>query len=153
MHIRPANAEDAPRLAQLRWSFRSVAHGVAEERERDFVERCAAWMRSRLSGASPWSAWIAEDNGEVIGQIWIQIFEKLPNPTGEPERHAYISNLYVTPSARGGVGTQLLEACLESLENRGIDRVLLWPSPRSRSLYERHGFHAGRDLLERRADR
>jgi GNAT superfamily N-acetyltransferase len=150
MIIRPATADDAPRLAQLRWDFRSVASGVPEEAEQEFVERCRTWMRPRLAPDSSWFAWIAEEHGTALGQIWVQIFEKIPNPANEPEQHAYISNLYVTPSARGGLGTRLLDACLAWLENRGIDRVLLWPSSQSRSLYERRGFRPDQDLFERR---
>ena len=29
---------------------------------------------------------------------------KIPNPVAEPETHAYLSNLYVKPSERGGIG-------------------------------------------------
>ena len=150
MRIRPATAEDAACLAQLRWDFRSVAHGIAEEREADFVERCTVWMRSRLSDAGQWRAWIADENDETVGQIWVHLIEKIPNPTSEPDYHAYITNLYVKPSARGGTGTCLLDACLEWLAGRGIDRVVLWPSPRARSLYERRGFDPDRDVLHRR---
>jgi GNAT superfamily N-acetyltransferase len=153
MIIRPATADDAPRLAQLRWDFRSAARAVLEEPEQEFVERCTTWMRRRLARDNSWSAWIAEENATAVGQIWVQIFEKIPNPTDEPEEHAYISNLYVTPSARGGLGTQLLDACLGWIESRGIDRVVLWPSPRSRTLYERHGFQADHNLFERRGQR
>lgn len=149
MHIRRAVAEDASELAALRWGFRSVAHGTLDESEQAFVERCTTWMRARLSGVGSWAAWIAEDDTRAVGQIWVQLVEKLPNPTGEREHHAYISNLYVQPSARGGVGTRLLETCLTWLVEREVDAILLWPSPSSRSLYERHGFTFAHDIFVR----
>jgi len=72
----------------------------------------------------------------------------VPNPAAERERHMYLSNLYVRPEARGGVGTRLLEAALEWAVSQHVDRVVLWPTDRSRPLYLRHGFTADVDLLE-----
>jgi GNAT superfamily N-acetyltransferase len=68
------------------------------------------------------------------------VFPKLPNPTEEPEQQAYLSNLYVTPSARGGAGTRLLDAALAWARAQKVDYVVLWPAARSVTLYERHGF-------------
>lgn len=94
---------------------------------------------------------MADDRGAVVGTVWLQLIQKLPNPVAERELHGYISSLYVTPEHRGaGVGTLLLRAVLEECDARGVDAVLLWPTPKSRSLYERHGFAVRSDLLERR---
>jgi GNAT superfamily N-acetyltransferase len=80
--------------------------------------------------------------------VWLRTIEKIPNPVGEPERHVYLSNLYVKPAERGGTGTRLVEAALEWSRAHGIDRVVLWPTNRSVTLYLRHGFtHAG-DVME-----
>ncbi|MGH7579428.1 MAG: GNAT family N-acetyltransferase, partial [Gemmatimonadales bacterium] len=83
--------------------------------------------------------------------VWLQLLDKLPNPVDEPERHGYVSSLYVRPAFRGaGLGSALLSACLEACDGAGVDAVLLWPTPASRSLYLRHGFAVREDLLERR---
>jgi predicted GNAT family N-acyltransferase len=76
------------------------------------------------------------------------VLSKLPNPADELEQHAYISNVYVTPSARGGVGTRLLRTALDWARSNRIDRVVLWPTARSRTMYERHGFRASGEVLE-----
>ena len=77
--------------------------------------------------------------------------EKLPNPTDEPERHAYLTSLYVRPHARDqGLGSLLLAAALAECAARECDSVFLWPTPRSRSLYLRHGFSADSGVLEQR---
>jgi GNAT superfamily N-acetyltransferase len=111
------------------------------------VNRCAAWMSVELARGA-WRAWVATQNGRIVGQIWLQVLSKLPNPADEREQHAYISNVYVTPSARGGVGTPLLRTALEWARSNGIDRVVLWPTARSRTMYERRGFRAAGDVLE-----
>ena len=72
----------------------------------------------------------------------------MPNPVDERERHAYLSNLYVQPAARGGIGTRLLEAALDWAGANGVDRVVLWPSERSVTLYRRHGFVADGGVME-----
>ena len=144
--IRPAAVADVRALAELRWEFRSGKTPPTEPREA-FLDRCAAWMSLELARGA-WRAWVATENGRIVGQIWLQVLSKLPNPADERERHAYISNVYVTPSARGGVGTRLLRTALDWARSNAIDRVVLWPTVRSRTMYERYGFRAAGDVLE-----
>jgi len=81
------------------------------------------------------------DRGTIVGNIWLQIVEKLPNPNVERERHGYVTNFFVRPEYRNtGAGSRLLDALLGECRGLEIDSVFLWPSDRSRPLYERHGF-------------
>lgn len=144
--IRPAAPRDAAALAELRWEFRSGKTAPTETHEA-FVARCTAWMTTELDRGL-WRAWVAEQGDHIVGQIWLQLLSKLPNPAEEREQHAYISNVYVTPSARGGVGTRLLETAIEWARTNGVDRVVLWPTAKSRTMYHRHGFVANGGVLE-----
>ena len=144
--IRPATPDDARVLAELRWEFRAGRDSAVEERQA-FVDRCAAWMASELAGTA-WRAWVAHQSGRIVGQVWVNLIQKLPNPIDERERHLYLSNLYVQPAARGGVGTALLETALEWAGDNGVDRVILWPSARSVGLYTRHQFRRDADVME-----
>lgn len=148
IEIRPATPADAGALAALRWEFRA-GRGAAVEREPEFVGRCASWMRRQLEAAEPWRAWVAADDRGIVGQVWLMVFAKVPNPVGEPDRHAYLSNLYVSPAARGGVGERLVSAALAHADSIGVDRVVLWPTPESVPLYERHRFTREGDVMER----
>ncbi len=121
--IRPATPADAPALAELRWEFRAAIE-PPEEAHETFVARCASWMAAELGAGRPWRALVAEDGGRIVGQIWIHTIGKLPNPVGERATHAYISNLYVTPGARGGAGTRLLQAVVDRAAAEGVDRVV-----------------------------
>jgi len=145
-NLRPATPSDAEALAALRWEFRFAKTRPTESKEA-FVDRCATWMREELARGA-WRAWVAEDADRIIGQLWLQVISKLPNPAEERERHAYISNVYVTPAARGGVGSRLLQTAIDWASANGIDRIVLWPTPRSRALYERHGFSVSGNVLE-----
>ena len=150
MIVRPARAEDAGAMARLRWEFRSVA-GQPQETAEAFVERCRQWMSQRLAGGGHWRGWVAEESGEIVGTLWLQLIEKLPNPGTEPERHAYVSSVYVRPAfRRKGTGSALLAAALDACRGLEVDAVILWPTQESRSLYARHGFAVRDDLMERR---
>jgi N-acetylglutamate synthase-like GNAT family acetyltransferase len=87
----------------------------------------------------------------LVGTVWLQLIEKLPNPAGHRGVHGYVSSVYVVPELRNaGIGSALVAACLAEADALEVDAVFLWPSARSRSLYERHGFAVRDDLLERR---
>ena len=151
VRIRAARVADTSALAALRWEFRAALDRASEPRDR-FVPRCERWMRERLRRGTGWRCWVAEVGGEVRGMVWLAQIEKLPNPSpsAEPEAHAYVTSLYVRPAERGrGAGSSLLAEALRACGGGGTDAVFLWPTPRSRSLYRRHGFAPPADLLER----
>jgi ribosomal protein S18 acetylase RimI-like enzyme len=147
--LRAGVPSDADALARLRFAFRADL-AAPTETESAFLARCRPWMAARLASGA-WRSWVLEQDGALVGSVWHQLLEKLPNPVAEPEWHGYISSLFVRSEARGrGLGSRLLEAALAECDARPCDAVLLWPTPRSRSLYQRHGFALRDDLLERR---
>lgn len=134
-------------LAALRHAFRAP-RGDNVESDDDFLRRCADWMRARLQADSAWRAWVAEWRGDVVGAVWLQLVEKIPNPVAETEWHGYVSNLFVRETVRNrGVGSLLLRASLDECAAADVDNVILWPTPQSRSLYSRHGFGAADSML------
>ena len=148
IQVRPATIIDAKPLAELRWEFRSV-RDTPNEAHDAFVRRCTAWMRRELQLDSTWKAWAAvDDRSQIVGQIWVHTVAKIPNPLAELEKLAYVSNLYVKAPSRGGTGTKLLEAALAWCRANEIDRVVLWPTKRSVTLYLAHGFSHGGDVME-----
>jgi GNAT superfamily N-acetyltransferase len=53
-------------------------------------------------------------------------------------------------SERGrGAGSMLLEAAIAECRTWDVDTIILWPTPRSRALYERFGFAATKDIMAR----
>ena len=145
--IRLATAADARRLAALRYEFRAALDPVNED-EAAFVARCGVWMHTRLQAPCGWHCWVAEQSHTVIGHLWLQLIEKIPNPVDEPESHAYITNVYVQPAARNqGLGARLLQTALDWSRAQAVETVLLWPTAQSRSLYARHGFGVREEVL------
>lgn len=106
-------------------------------------------MRDRLSGDGAWRCWAAADASGLQGGLWLQVIEKLPNPVDEVEVHGYITSFYVRPGARGRrLGSRLLNKALAFCRSLPVHAVILWPTPESRTLYERRGFAEPDDLME-----
>ena len=152
IRIRSARASDAPQLARLRFGLRSRPTNI--ESEEAFLKRCAEWMARTLT-LNNWRCWVAEGDDALVGALWLQLIEKIPNPTEEPESIGYITNFFVAESERGkGLGTRMLHEVLEwcgeqqSVKGRMIAGIILWPTDLSRRLYLRHGFDIPKNLFE-----
>ena len=149
VNIRLANDSDAPALAKLRYALRSSMGGAVTEPEDEFLQRCAEWMKAHLKAGSLWQCWVAERDEDLIGCLWLQMVEKIPNPRSESEHHAYITNFFIQEFARGkGIGSRLLSTAIAWCEAGDVHAVILWPTERSRTLYERRGFAVRDDLME-----
>ena len=152
VRVRLANSDDFHALADLRYRFRAENEATTETKSQ-FLRRCTSWMKKRFrSGPSPWRCWVLDDGKQLLGHVCVQLFEKIPNPIhGEPELHAYVTNFYVVPEMRRqGLGERLLNTALSWCRARGIDSVILWATPGSKSLYRRCGFVAPGDIFELR---
>lgn len=146
--VRRAGPDDSGALARLRWLFRAEM-GQASEPLADFVARAEGWMAPRLGAGGRWMAWlVVDDDGGPVGCGWLQLIEKVPNPGTEEELHGYVTSLFVVPELRGGgAGSALLSAALDACREAEVDSVILWPTSRSRSLYERFGFRDGGEVM------
>jgi GNAT superfamily N-acetyltransferase len=145
--IRIAQSSDAASLAQLRYSLRSIS-GKNVELELEFHKRCTSWMYDHLQ-QNNWRCFVAEEDDAIIGALWLQLIEKIPNPNSEAELYAYITNAFVKQSERNrGLGSRLLTEALTFCREQSVAAVILWPSKKSRTLYERRGFAVPSDLLE-----
>jgi GNAT superfamily N-acetyltransferase len=81
------------------------------------------------------SAWIAELDGERVGCVFC---------VAEDADTARLRILLVDPKARGhGLGTQLVDTCLDFARAAGYRRIVLWtnhPLTAARAIYLRAGF-------------
>jgi GNAT superfamily N-acetyltransferase len=152
VRIRLAKSSDCHALAALRYQFRAEAGSATETKSR-FLRRCRPWMKKRFrSGSCPWRCWVLDDGKRLLGHVCVQLFEKIPNPIDdEPEFHAYVTNFYVVPEMRRyGLGKKLLMKALSWCRARGVDAIILWATPGSKSLYRRCGLVEPADIFELR---
>jgi GNAT superfamily N-acetyltransferase len=137
--IRPATPEDTPALTRLRWEFSSEEARQAVPYHQFAGEFVAFWNQASAGG--DWQAWVAERDGALIGNIYLQVIHKLPRPNAETACFGYITNMYIQPEYRQqGVGADLLQASVAWASAAGLQFLLLWYSAEGHPFYRRHGF-------------
>jgi GNAT superfamily N-acetyltransferase len=153
IQIRVARPADCRALAEMRYRFRTELGSPTEAKSR-FVRRCTSWMKKHFrAGSSAWRCWVVVDGDQLLGHVCLRLFEKMPNPVNEPEVHAYLTNFYVVPELRShGLGGRLLNKAISWCRAQGVDAVILWATPGSRSLYRRCGLVESADIFELRRD-
>ena len=132
VHVRVAAIADADAVAQLR------AEWSADLTDPSFAARIADWMHAEGDRRTTWLAF-AGDVAVGLGSLFE--YRRMPKPREPDVCWGYIGNMFVRPAWRGrGIGAALLRALIAEADVRGYVRIVLSPSPRARSLYERHGF-------------
>ena len=143
--IRPAGTADLPVLGQLGAQLMRVHHDFDTQRflspGADPAGGYARFLGSRIEHKDG-LVLVAERDGDVIGYVYAAIeplsWKELRDEAG------FIHDLVVDPAHRGsGAGSQLLDAALEWLRDRGMPRVMLCTAEQNagaQRLFARHGF-------------
>lgn len=148
MRIREPVPEDLDGLADLKILW-SGADDVAPVDRRAYRDDLVAWT-GRMGDAVACRVAVVE--GAVVGMAWLVVFERVPDLADRRRRTADVQSVFVLPDHRGrGIGRALIDALLVEVDRRGIARTTVHSSATAIALYERAGFRASRDLLERRA--
>jgi len=136
--LREARSHDAEALAELRIAS-LIEMGMLEPSERHGFRRRARDEFRALLDARRIVAWLLIAGDDVLGCACAVFWERLPYPG--TSLHAEVAGVYVAPQRRGrGHASALLARVLESARARGVRRIVLQPSERSRPLYRRLGF-------------
>jgi GNAT superfamily N-acetyltransferase len=150
--FRRAREGDVPALALNRWRLRVADDGEPEGvSPTDFHAHCERFLRE-ASRSESWALFVAEADGRLVANAFVQIVPKVPQPGRFDDAIGYLTNVYSDPDWRGrGVGTGLLRHVLDWARERDLELVFVWPSERSQGLYARLGFGPGqvRELVLR----
>jgi ribosomal protein S18 acetylase RimI-like enzyme len=151
--VRPAVAEDVPVLAHHRAAMFRDMGKLAAHQEAALVTETTAYLIDAFPRGD-YLAWVAEEAGmAVVGGAGVQLRPLLPRPRPDSDDlelgpEAIVLNVYVEPGwRRRGVADALMRAVLDTLEARGIHRVVLHASTEGRRLYERLGFVPSNEML------
>jgi DNA-binding MarR family transcriptional regulator/GNAT superfamily N-acetyltransferase len=136
---RPAPIIRAPRAGELGWIVQRHGALYAEEYgwNDEFEALVARIVGSYVESRDPRrdAAWIAEVDGEPVGSVLC---------VHKDDRVAQLRLLLVEPTARGlGIGTRLVDTCLDFARNAGYDAMVLWTNSvlaDARRIYQRAGF-------------
>ena len=147
--FRRAEEADLPALCTNRWRLRTEDDGDPDGVDPEaFRRHCVAFLREALQGG-PWALWVAESQGRVVANAFVQVVPKVPRPGRFDDAIGYVTNVYVEPEQRGqGVGTELMQHVVAWARERDLELLIVWPSERSRTLYARAGFLAQSEIME-----
>ena len=149
LEYRLATRADLEQLAELRWDFR------AEDGEEQpvvtrpaFVEACIAFLEAGLASGDQ-AYWLALCGEEIIAQIFVHRIPMVPRPCKIEDYFGYVTNNYTKPAYRGrGIGGQLMQRVEEWARQEDLEVLIVWPSERAVSFYDRSGFKAENDIME-----
>jgi GNAT superfamily N-acetyltransferase len=143
---RPAREEDYPVLADFRWRLQTEDKPSDDATLTAFV---AGYQAKDQARATPTSHWVVEDEKGPVGALSVLLVDRIPTPhPSAADRWGCLTNAYVAPAHRNhGAGAILLQAVKDWAAAQALELLIVWPSERSYSFYERAGFSSGRDPL------
>ena len=95
--------------------------------------------------------WIAEENGEVISQIFVHKIDMVPRPCKIHDQFGYVTNNYTKPAYRNkGIGSELMKRVVQWAKDEDLELLIVYPSEEAVTFYERAGFYSENDVMELR---
>jgi ribosomal protein S18 acetylase RimI-like enzyme len=141
--IRDAIHTDAPAIAHVHVdTWRATYRGIMPDDYLDnlsYDTRAAFWARLISDPFTPSFVHVAEDDsGGIVGFV-----SGGPPQSDVSGYDGELYAIYVLPEAQGkGIGRKLVQACAQTLKERGITSMLLWvlkDNAPSRAFYESLG--------------
>jgi GNAT superfamily N-acetyltransferase len=149
IQYRMATDQDLAQLAELRWDFRDedgVEHPVVSQSE--FIEACIIFLKRGLESGYH-TYWVAEQEGEIISQVFVHRIDLVPRPCKVQDQFGYITNNYTKPVYRNqGIGSELIERVKQWARSEDLELLIVYPSDEAVTFYERAGFCSDNDVME-----
>ncbi|WP_319407572.1 GNAT family N-acetyltransferase [uncultured Desulfosarcina sp.] len=105
------------------------------------AEALAETLRTEFNAGTRFG-WIVEVGGGLAGYVTCQVQEEVP--VFSPRKYIYVNDLDVAPAYRQrGLSRVLMQEVTQYARSQGIHRLelgVVWGDPRSRRVWERHGF-------------
>lgn len=143
MAIRMAGKEDIDQLINMRWDFTmeyDLDGKLKDEKYNDFHDECKAFLLNAFESDN-WYIWVAEEDGELVSNIYVELIQKVPRPGRVTHPFAYMTNVYTIPEYRGkGIGGQLLSSINAWAKEQRYEFIIVWPSDEGIRFYERNGY-------------
>lgn len=151
MKYRLAIEEDFPQLAEMRWDFQTEDETETPTTEKaEFLEKCIEYLRQSFEKGD-WAFWIAEENGEIVSQMFVCKILSVPRPARLENLWGYLTNVYTKPAFRGkGIGAELLRQIKIWSIAQDFELLIVSPSDDSIKFYKREGFAEQTDFYQLR---
>ena len=137
MEFRVASSDDVRSIALLRWDATSEDGPVAQPRD-DFAEAFVEWAEEVKTTHT---AFVAVDDGTVVGSAWLAKVPRAPDPGMERRANGDLQTVFVVPDRRNaGVGAALIRQVLAHGWRQGMAAVTVAANERAATFYLRLGF-------------
>ena len=139
--IRHATVEDAPAIGRIYNHY--IEHSIATFHLETLPE--AYWIEwfDRFDNATPYQAFVAVLNNEVVGFIYASPYSDRGAYFQSTYTSIYLDHDYLAAHPSSGLGTRLYETMFEVLTEHKIHRVIAGisqPNPASMALHSKMGF-------------
>ncbi|WP_152393108.1 GNAT family N-acetyltransferase [Paenibacillus guangzhouensis] len=151
MKIRIADKADIDQLIRMRWDFTmeyDIDGKLKNEKYSDFYHECKEFLLNAIRSGN-WSIWIAEEDGKIVSNIYIELIYKVPRPGRVTKPFAYMTNVYTKPEYRGqGIGSKLISNINEWAYEQKYEFIIVWPSDEGVSFYSKNGYKHCKEPME-----
>lgn len=145
LEIRLATSDDIEQLISLRRQF-TYEDERGDERP-EFEDECRSFLDSAITSGR-WRVWVACVGPQIVSHLFVALIDKVPRPTRENRKLAYLTNTYTVPGFRNrGIGGRVLQAAQKHAAREGVELMMVWPSEESLGFYRDHRFNSERDPL------
>lgn len=153
MEVRAATVQDVETLVRLRIEmFREMGWLTGSVTEADLITASREYF-SAMIPARRFFAWLAADDGKIVGSSGLIFLCKPPTPDNMSGREGYIMNMYTLPEyRRRGVATALLGECVRFARSMGAGRLSLHASSLGKPVYQKFGFVDSRGEMRMAVD-
>lgn len=151
MNYRIATHEDLTQLSELRWDFRAEdGDEIPVVGRNEFIKACVSFLKQGLENGYH-VYWLAEENMEIVAHIFVHKIDMVPRPCKIHDQFGYITNNYTKPEYRSrDIGSELMRKVLEWAKTEDLELLIVYPSERAVSFYERAGFSLENEVMELR---
>lgn len=149
MNIRLAKAKDIAQLIKMRWDF-TIEYDESKKNASvaDFEKECRVFLEDALNSGK-WFVWVAEENGEILSHIYIELIQKVPGPGRKTYPFAYMTNVYTVPESRNkGIGSKILNKINKWIKENNYEFVIVWPSDESINYYKKNNYFLCTEPME-----
>lgn len=149
MIYRPATSADFDQLARLRWDFRSEYTSDPPPLSWEEFHAVMTDFLRQAFASGDWTVWVADEDGLVVSQVFIQRIHKVPRPIALQPSFGYVTNVFTRPAYRNqGIGAELMRHVQAWAKAEGLEMLVLWPSKKAVPFYLRAGFHHPTEAME-----
>jgi ribosomal protein S18 acetylase RimI-like enzyme len=143
--VRLGNKNDFDELAKLRLEYLS---NNSSYNNNSFNKKFKNYLNTEIK-LKRLKVYIAEKDNEIIGNIYFIIIPKTPNPTSKKDKIGYITNAYIKKSYRNNkIGSKIIKDIIKYSKQNNFDLVIVWPSKKSKSFYQKLNFKNKNDIHE-----